>query len=136
MRLPAANRLVIPVDLDCNYVQPLEGLADSSHVGMLHQDTLGTREAPNVVALTTVDAPVLEVESTDFGMHLVPADQAVIRMRRILLESVKRVSMGEPPIGVKTSTNVSEVRAGSGFVQPGDDWHDFVPGHVVVDRAR
>ncbi|MCW2937800.1 MAG: hypothetical protein JWN00_785 [Actinomycetia bacterium] len=64
-------------------LQPLEGLADSSHVGMLHQDTLGTREAPDAVALTTVDAPVLEVESTDFGMHYAVQSRSTGMIKRL-----------------------------------------------------
>ena len=276
MRVPETHRLIVPVDLDCNYVQPLEGLADSSHVGILHQDTLApvAEAASEAAALVGVSAPVLEVESTDFGMHyaslrlltegrrqvritayiapsiflipssgaafltvplddthsrfyniffsedeplvgteagrakieffgltdeqidgagmrakrswpetgdswnrfsqdragmrtgrtfsglggltaedaamtssmgaiydrstehLVPADQAVIRMRRILLESAARVARGEAPIGLKTVTDVGEVRSWSSFLEPGQDWHALVADHVVVDRSR
>ena len=73
MHVPDENRLIVPVDLDCNYVQPLEGLADSSHVGVLHSDTIkrlaADHGAGDGAALSIDQAPKLVVELTDFGYH-------------------------------------------------------------------
>jgi phthalate 4,5-dioxygenase len=72
MHVPDENLLIVPVDLDCNYVQPLEGLADSSHVGVLHNDivrVLAEASRSDGAALATDQAPRLVVEDTDFGFH-------------------------------------------------------------------
>lgn len=69
--VPDENRLIVPVELDCNYVQPLEGLADSSHVGILHANLVGggVLAAQHGEALGQDQAPRLVVEPTDFGFH-------------------------------------------------------------------
>lgn len=279
-RVAPEQRLIIPVDLDSNYVQHLEGLADSSHVGILHSDVLARQAGDNghLGAIASHSAPQLQVESTDFGFHyaairnvpagdgqpkrqvrvsvfvapfifyipdatfngsgsnihisvpiddtharfynifwtrdaemdagwkdrvtqifgltdsqldasgtravrsrplnpsdrnvltqdreamrarktfsgldgltiedaamtvgsgqiydrtqehLVPADQAVIRLRRTLLKCAERVRDGQQPIGLSTKTDMSTVHAAGAVVQSGYDWHDLVPGHVV-----
>lgn len=284
-RVPEEQRLIIPTDLDSNYVQHLEGLADSSHVGILHSDLL-TREqgaSQHVGAIAGHSAPQLQVESTDFGFqyaairkvaaadgepdrhvrvsvfvapftfnipdatftgsgnnihisvpiddthsrfynifwvrdssapanwkeriteifgltdtqldsagvravisrplkpadrnvfsqdregmsdkrtfsgidglsledaamtvgagaiydrtqeHLVPADQAVIRLRRTLLKCAERVRDGQPPVGLVTKTDMSSVQAASAIVHGGYDWHQLVPGHHVDHAAN
>lgn len=69
--VPDENRLIVPVELDCNYTQPLEGLADSSHVGILHANLLsgGVLATKHGNALAQDQAPRLVVEPTDFGFH-------------------------------------------------------------------
>lgn len=56
--------------------------------------------------------------------HLVPADQAVVRARRQLLESAKRVSAGQDPIGVHA--DVSKIRAIDATVPGNVRWQDLV----------
>jgi phthalate 4,5-dioxygenase len=46
-------------------------------------------------------------------------------VRRVLLDSVKRVMNGQPPIGV--GTDLSGVRARDGEVEEGAKWQDLVP---------
>ena len=71
--LPPENVLIIPVDLDCNFVRPLEGLVDTSHVALLHADAVKrlSREfgAGDGAALNADSMPHLELELTDFGFH-------------------------------------------------------------------
>ena len=56
--------------------------------------------------------------------HLVPADQAVVRCRRQLLESAKRVAAGGDPIGVEV--DVSTTRAIDATVPGNVRWQDLV----------
>jgi hypothetical protein len=56
--------------------------------------------------------------------HLVPADQAVVRCRRQLLESAKRVAAGGDPIGVEV--DVSTIRAIDATVPGNVRWQDLV----------
>jgi phthalate 4,5-dioxygenase len=56
--------------------------------------------------------------------HLVPADQAVVRCRRQLLESAKRVAEGGDPIGVEV--DVSTIRAIDATVPGNVRWQDLV----------
>jgi phenylpropionate dioxygenase-like ring-hydroxylating dioxygenase large terminal subunit len=77
---PPSHRNIERIDINCNYLQLLEGGMDSSHVGILHADVAkpgwwsnsGERnpDALNPGALASDDdAPVLSIESTDFGFH-------------------------------------------------------------------
>lgn len=56
--------------------------------------------------------------------HLVPADQAVVRCRRQLLESARRVAEGGDPIGVEV--DVSTIRAIDATVPGNVRWQDLV----------
>lgn len=71
--LPDANRLVVQTVQDCNYVQLLEGLLDSSHLTILHQDYLTQKSdldyAKKVSRMSADAAPAIEAEDTDFGFH-------------------------------------------------------------------
>lgn len=71
--LPPENVLIVPVDLDCNFVRPLEGLVDTSHVALLHADTIkalpADRGRGDAAALAADSMPKLELEATDFGFH-------------------------------------------------------------------
>lgn len=78
--IPVENMRVNRIDADVNYMQQLEGGADSSHVGILHSNfarpswmtggfTANT-DADNPAALATGDlAPTLLLEDTEFGFH-------------------------------------------------------------------
>ncbi len=85
---PDANRDVIRVNTAANYLQLWEGGCDSSHVGILHSNRANpawkdnlfqavTDEDYNPGALTVGDnAPVLEVENTEYGYHYAAKRQA------------------------------------------------------------
>jgi phthalate 4,5-dioxygenase oxygenase subunit len=68
---PAENFLALPVDLDCNWVQALEGLVDSAHTGVLHEDVITKNKTAygDYEAMRQNFAPRLELEHTDFGFH-------------------------------------------------------------------
>ncbi|MEG3126003.1 Rieske 2Fe-2S domain-containing protein [Sphingomonas sp. GB1N7] len=68
----AENQIVVPVDLDCSFIHPLEGLVDSAHVSLLHVDAINAlRETAGAdkAALTASTMPKLDVRATDFGFH-------------------------------------------------------------------
>jgi len=77
---PATHRNIERIDINCNYLQLLEGGMDSSHVGILHSDQARpgwqsksftpNTDALNPGALAVDDnAPTLSIETTDFGFH-------------------------------------------------------------------
>jgi len=61
--------------VECNFVQVLEGLVDSSHLGVLHLNSLrasqdsGLAFANKIKSMQFDQAPVLDAEFTDFGFH-------------------------------------------------------------------
>ncbi len=65
--------------------------------------------------------------------HLVPADQAVMRVRRTLLEAVKRVAAGDAPLGV--GRDLCVVSACDAQLREGDSWQDLIPAHRQVPLA-
>lgn len=75
--LPAANRLPVTYVVDCNYVQVIEGLFDSSHLTILHQDGFHQKAEEGfnedyfkkTSSVTTDAAPKSEAEETEFGFH-------------------------------------------------------------------
>ena len=78
--IPVENMRVNRIDADVNYMQQLEGGADTSHVGILHSDFARpgwmtgafnpNTDQDNPAALVTGDlAPTLQVEDTPFGFH-------------------------------------------------------------------
>ncbi len=80
LSIPRENLKVVRLDSGSNYMQVLEGGADTSHVGILHSDfarpgwmdgqfNVNTDEE-NPAALATAElAPELDVEDTEFGFH-------------------------------------------------------------------
>ena len=66
--------------------------------------------------------------------HLVPADAAVVRIRRLLLESATRVEKGGDPIG-SDYRDVSALAAPTVEIKDGDRWQDLVPQHVRPAQA-
>lgn len=59
--------------------------------------------------------------------HLVPADQAVVRVRRVLLDSVRRVMQDKPPIGV--GVDMRGVGACDAELEDGASWQALLPSH-------
>jgi phthalate 4,5-dioxygenase oxygenase subunit len=59
--------------------------------------------------------------------HLVPADQAVVRVRRTLLDSVRRVIDNKPPVGV--GVDLRRVSACDAELPDGAAWQGLLPSH-------
>ena len=73
--VPDSNRLNCYLVENSNYVQVLEALVDSSHLNILHRDGLaatGRIQELNFSAagdMSFDEAPLIEVDDTDFGYH-------------------------------------------------------------------
>jgi nitrite reductase/ring-hydroxylating ferredoxin subunit len=75
--LPDANVLATAHRVDCNYVQVLEGLLDSSHLGILHMDGLRRSDVSQLGFARKINsmqfnlAPSLEVQDRSYGFDYV-----------------------------------------------------------------
>jgi hypothetical protein len=65
--------------------------------------------------------------------HLVPADIAIIRARRLVLDSIRQVQKGGNPHGLtfKTANPESE----EGVLPVGAPWQSLVPGNIELPEA-
>jgi len=61
--------------------------------------------------------------------HLVPADLAIIRLRRMFADSIRLLEAGHDPVGRGEGTDFRQVMATSQIIDAGQDWRDLVPGH-------
>ena len=86
----------------------------------------------------------VEVEDASIGLsqgplydrsreHLVPADQAVVRVRRVLLDAVKAVAEGRQPPAL--GLDLSGVGACDALVEEGAAWQDLLPSHRQTAAA-
>lgn len=60
--------------------------------------------------------------------NLIPADIAIVRARRMLLENIQRVAAGRDPVGI-APTNAREICSAEQQIARGGSWHSIVPGH-------
>ncbi len=65
--------------------------------------------------------------------HLVPADQAVVRVRRVLLDSVRKTQAGLPPIGL--GLDLTGVAACDKDIAVDEPWEELIPSHRQVQPA-
>ncbi|MFP3693436.1 (2Fe-2S)-binding protein, partial [Burkholderia sp. SIMBA_048] len=65
--------------------------------------------------------------------HLVPADQAVVRVRRVLLDAVKAVAEGRQPAAL--GRDLSGVGACDALLEEGAAWQDLLPSHRQTAAA-
>lgn len=61
--------------------------------------------------------------------HLVPADLAIIRLRRLLADSVRRVEAGQPPLGLGEGCDFTQIKGATAVLDNDAAWQDLVPGH-------
>lgn len=98
MDTKSENRAVIRININCNYLQLVEGGEDTSHVGVLHtnmarpgwkeKEFQPNKDVVNPAALATNDLhPELELEDTEFGFHYVAlrkTDEPDVRNARVV----------------------------------------------------
>jgi phthalate 4,5-dioxygenase oxygenase subunit len=86
----------------------------------------------------------VEVEDATIGLsqgplydrsreHLVPADQAVVRVRRVLMDSVKRVMENKQPAAL--GLDLRGVSACDAQLEDGAAWQDLLPSHRQIVEA-
>jgi phthalate 4,5-dioxygenase len=69
--------------------------------------------------------------------HLVPADLAIIRMRRLFADSVSLVEAGGAPLGLGQGCDFAGIGAASQIIDTGQPWQDLVPANQgVAEPAR
>jgi phthalate 4,5-dioxygenase oxygenase subunit len=111
--VPNANRVVAKVGNDCNYLQGVEGVVDSSHVDMLHSGRVIMEKLPYV-------APTYEVEDQPYGFRY-----AAIRLPPFRVIGQEDVQLDDPSRSKYVRT--------SNFVMP---FHTLVPpsnyGHMMI----
>ena len=61
--------------------------------------------------------------------HLVPADLAIIRLRRLFADSIRLIEGGHDPVGTGVDYDSTQVTAVSTIIDADQDWRDLVPGH-------
>jgi nitrite reductase/ring-hydroxylating ferredoxin subunit len=93
------------------------GTSFSGVSGLIPQDALVTDSMDDIVDRTKE--------------HLVAADMAVVRMRRLLIEAARTVESGGDPLGLDGSVDWSKVGAGSGILPEGVPWQSLVPGNIA-----
>lgn len=77
MDLPASRLLVTRHVEECNFVQVIEGLVDSSHLGLLHMNGLKASGSVDISFANKVNSmqrnlvPRFDLADTDFGFHYV-----------------------------------------------------------------
>jgi len=79
------------------------------------------------------DAAVQMSEGTIYDRrkeHLVPADLAIIRMRRLLTDSIRLVEEGKQPLGLGEGYDFSNISGASAVIDAGARWQDLVPGNL------
>ncbi len=64
--------------------------------------------------------------------HLVPADLAIIRMRRLFADSVASVAAGGAPLGLGEGCDFAGIGAASQIIDADRPWQDLVPGNQGV----
>lgn len=81
MDVSDSHRINTYAVVNCNYVQVIEGLVDSSHLTVLHASGLAKTTgveldfAKNVSHMQFDAAPLIEADETDFGFHYVALRQ-------------------------------------------------------------
>ena len=75
--VPDSNRLNVYAAVNCNFIQVMEGLVDSSHLSVLHTSPLKTTGgsdldfANKVAHMQSQEPAAIEADDTDFGFHYV-----------------------------------------------------------------
>jgi hypothetical protein len=61
--------------------------------------------------------------------HLVPADLAIIRLRRLFADSIQALDGGHDPLGLGHGCDFAQITAASSIIDADQPWQDVVPGH-------
>ncbi|MQA86007.1 MAG: Rieske 2Fe-2S domain-containing protein [Streptosporangiales bacterium] len=68
--------------------------------------------------------------------HLVPADLAIIRLRRLFADSIRLVEEGKQPLGLGEGYNFADVAGATAVVNSETPWQDQVSGNRGVGEQK
>ncbi len=60
------------------------------------------------------------------------SDLAAVRMRRLLIDSARRVEEGGDPLGLDAAVETPKIEGAAGPLEKGAQWRSMVPGNVVL----
>lgn len=116
-------------EIDCNWHQSWDSNMGQNRSGMKENwSGLGGVQQEDA-AMSLSMGPI--VDRTE--EHLVPADLAVVSLRRILISAAKAVAAAGDPVGA--NTDLSDVRAVDRTVSADSSWRELCPGHWVRSGA-
>ena len=117
--------------------QSCDGPTAASKANNFYQDRAAMRDGTSftgIIDFIPEDAAVCismgPIYDRSNGEHVVPADLAVVRLRRLLLHCADLAEKGEDPVGLRT--DLTEVRASAGDIVRGEPWSELAPGNRVV----
>jgi phthalate 4,5-dioxygenase len=64
--------------------------------------------------------------------HLVPADLAIIRMRRLFADSIRLLEAGRAPVGLAAGCDFGGIGAASQIIDADQSWQDLVPANQGI----
>ncbi len=117
-------------DRDCNFRAGWDDRLGQDRASFGHNWSgyTGIEQEDAVIALSM--GPIVDRSKE----YLVPADEGVIRLRRRLLDSVKRHEAGEDPIALAV-TEYADIDAPADIIIPkGSDWQSLVPNNMGLGR--
>jgi phthalate 4,5-dioxygenase oxygenase subunit len=126
------NGLRLGIDVDANYrkLSTLENGYRQDRAKMQRGESFTGMES-----LVIQDSAVQETMGPIYDRtkeHLGATDVAVIRMRRLMLDSLQRVQEGGDPIGVDRPINHAKIRSAATTIKAGTPWQSLVPDDVVL----
>ena len=119
-------------DNDCNFTASWDdrlGQDRESMAGQNWSGFAGIEQEDAVIAMSMT--PIIDRTQE----YLVPSDEAVIRLRRRLLESVALNEAGKDPLGLKIEDYSSVAAIPDSVIPQSENWQDLAPGNMGSGRA-
>lgn len=110
---------------DNNWYQDREGMRNGRFTGM-----------PPFIPEDIIVAESMGAIYDRTQENLIPADQVVVRIRRILMDMARDVQEGRKPIGLRSPVDYSNVYVGEGAVEKGQSWQKITLPEEFVQRER
>lgn len=116
MDAPPEHRLVLRINVKCNYLQLWEGGADSSHVGILHSEVArpgwlddtpqrDSRESNPANLAIPDNAPTFEIENTEYGFHYAAMRRAPNAQGDMEVRNIRVVPLIMPTVRIIPAPN-------------------------------
>ena len=119
-------------DNDCNFTASWDdrlGQDRESIAGQNWSGFAGIEQEDAVIAMSMT--PIIDRTQE----YLVPSDEAVIRLRRRLLDSVALNEAGRDPLGLEIEDYSSVAAIPDSVIPQSENWQDLAPGNMGSGRA-